>query len=232
MGRRSQPWSLAYFSNAATPASSTSMPTFTGTLPVVNQRRTQRETVSPRSGRGGNGGGGGLRTCVACHGVGTSTEPSATGGGVTEATAGGGGSEDGEGTGADASGGGGTLGAGDASAGCDDGDDRGTAPSLCASATCMDSLDTWDSRSPTRRFRPLMETSATINITGIDSTSNASKSRPSIPDIPVVRATLTGADGITHPNEEAPPGRGFHDHDAAGAYFAATTLTISRHLLL
>ena len=35
-GTTNQPWSLAYLSRAATPASSTSMPTLTGTLPLVS----------------------------------------------------------------------------------------------------------------------------------------------------------------------------------------------------
>ena len=38
IGALSQPWSVAYFSNAATPANNTSTPIFTGTLPSVNQR--------------------------------------------------------------------------------------------------------------------------------------------------------------------------------------------------
>lgn len=40
IGMRIQPWSLAYFNSDATPASNTSMPTLTGTLPSVNQRFT------------------------------------------------------------------------------------------------------------------------------------------------------------------------------------------------
>ncbi|KAG0910434.1 hypothetical protein G6F31_021552 [Rhizopus arrhizus] len=42
IGSTSQPWSLTYFSSAATPASSTSMPILTGTLPSVNQRLTHQ----------------------------------------------------------------------------------------------------------------------------------------------------------------------------------------------
>src|SRR5690606_23973758 len=59
IGTLSQPWSLAYLSSAATPASSTSMPTLTGTLPVVNQRFTARTATSNGSGRTGRAGCGG-----------------------------------------------------------------------------------------------------------------------------------------------------------------------------
>lgn len=44
IGIRIQPWSLAYFNSDATPASNTSMPTLTGTLPSVNQRFTAPAT--------------------------------------------------------------------------------------------------------------------------------------------------------------------------------------------
>ncbi len=53
-GTRNQPWSLAYLSNAATPASSTSMPIFTGTFPPLNQRPTARASTVKRSRAGGS----------------------------------------------------------------------------------------------------------------------------------------------------------------------------------
>ena len=111
--------------------------------------------------------------------------------------------------------------------------ERDAADSPRTSAAGIDNRDTCASRSPTRRFRPLMDTSATISSTGIASNSNASKTRPSIPDIPVVHATLTGMGDIAHATTKKPrTRRGFQYRDAASAYFAATTLTISRHLLL
>ena len=56
IGTVSQPWSLAYLSSAATPASSTSMPIFTGTLPTVNQRLIARAATVNASGVEGGGG--------------------------------------------------------------------------------------------------------------------------------------------------------------------------------
>ena len=50
IGTRSQPWSAAYLSRAATPANSTSMPILTGTLPSLNQRRIVLPARSNQSG--------------------------------------------------------------------------------------------------------------------------------------------------------------------------------------
>ena len=53
IGTRSQPASAAYFSSAATPRNSTSTPTFTGTLPSVNQRFTRASAMATGSGAAG-----------------------------------------------------------------------------------------------------------------------------------------------------------------------------------
>ena len=57
MGAFNQPWSLAYLSSAATPASSTSMPILTGTLPSVNQCLIAPMIRSPMPGPCGGAGG-------------------------------------------------------------------------------------------------------------------------------------------------------------------------------
>src|SRR5690606_23603460 len=51
IGTDSQPWSLAYLSSAATPASSTSMPTLAITLPVVNHRTRRAAATALAAGR-------------------------------------------------------------------------------------------------------------------------------------------------------------------------------------
>ena len=67
IGSTSQPWSLTYFNNAATPASSTSMPILTGTLPSVNQRLTAPMPRSMKFGSAGSEGNGG---CIGAGGTG------------------------------------------------------------------------------------------------------------------------------------------------------------------
>ena len=52
-GIANQPWSAPYFSSEATPASNTSMPIFTGTLPTVNQRCTARIAMVAMPGAAG-----------------------------------------------------------------------------------------------------------------------------------------------------------------------------------
>ena len=86
MGRVNMPWSSAYFSNAATPASNTSMPIFTGTLPTVNQRFTARAASVNTSGVAGGGGvagrGGGAAAARGVAGIGGGATAGVTVGGT------------------------------------------------------------------------------------------------------------------------------------------------------
>src|SRR5690606_19133407 len=104
-GNCNRPWSEAYFSSAATPASATSTPIFTGTLPTVNQRLTTRSSTFSAGTRGapasppacaaavpaGGSGGGAAdgRKPAAVDGTGAATEPAAAAG-ACAASAGGG----------------------------------------------------------------------------------------------------------------------------------------------
>src|SRR5690606_15656364 len=172
-GTWNRPWSLAYLSRAATPASATSTPILTGTLPTVNQRFTVRSTTFSAFGR---------RRGPAIPGdTGVVARAAGSGGGIASlagacATAAAGVASTARGrTGSATAGPDAWAGAGRPGAAADTG----------AAWACW-SASTARSRSATRRFRPSTANSSRTSATGTASTAKttsmmiASK-RPSPP---------------------------------------------------
>src|SRR5688500_13633356 len=189
IGIRSQPWSLAYFSSAATPASNTSMPILTGTLPTVNQRLTARMAKSKTSGFVGVRGGGGGRDGGA--GGDDATGPRVDG---TPTAAGIGRGDPGCGV-ESASGCGRDIGAGAATGGGSTCPERASA----AAGARRRRSETSASTTCSRRFTPASDTSATISSTGTASAASTTStindsigSRPCAGRLPGIPAdTLT-----------------------------------------
>ena len=204
-GRVNQPWSAPYLSSAATPANSTSMPIFTGTLPTVNQRCTARTAVVAKSGRegatgrGGRGGIGG----AAGAGVGVWGADGIGGGPAARSGAAGAGAGVARGGGAASrirsasvgpSSSTGAAGALTVLAGAGAGSATRAARNW---ATCASSV-------ATRRFRPLTDTSATMSRTGMANTASPTRTNnPTTSSIPRPRLCVFPVQGRGMPRPPA-----------------------------
>lgn len=205
IGNTSQPWSLTYFSSAATPASSTSMPILTGTLPSVNQRLTAPMPRSMKLGSAGSEGSGG---CTGIGGTGGGAAGRGTGASTGAASRSGGCGGRGAAAATGRRNGGSALAAGVAAA-------RSGVGVLAAGQAVAGAAAIALSSAATRRRRPEIITSATTSSSGMANRTSTTRAISAsiacfhcVPAPQRQRSTAPCYDRVGPINDEPRPGRG------------------------